>query len=604
MAFQNCVGLLLGLGLLGMSRPAWAQQPQDNWYLEQTWTKTGGSYAATNGGLSSPYGVGIGPDGRIYVGDAGYGQIQVYLPDGTYSFSITNGFGGGQTFSLPRGMITDKNGNLYVADLGNNCVYEFAANGVYLRKFGSGLGSGNGQLSGVIDVGVSITGEVYVLEAGNSRVSVFDQNGMFVRKWGGAGTLDGLLINPTSLAVSPDQKVYVCQTPGGLNTDYDYVKIFDKSGVFLNKWNFHEEVGTGGVTRNLFGPSSVRVDPSGLIHVIQSYYANSYRTDLYGNNARHSSACYVLQSDGSTVVSYSFSFGNQYQDICTWPCHSVGSEGSMVVVGRWTQNIFFFRHAFREQWAPPRNAIPMPTIIAKQQRASSPFVDIDYQVTDADDTNVSVAILIFTNSSSVTALGSCLRNPTLVEGTATNLGPGILANQPHRLTWNAGADWSVNLGNYRVAILARDSRTNLLDIHYLRLPAGNGMPALKLSRGPLNTDDFMQVWWWLLASGEPGITLSSNQIFGGSGAFLNKQLYTNGLTTADGRSYLYAKMNVREATTPEVQWARQGNMPAGDSPNQWAPARQVGGRPKAVNEWGFDTGSWDTNTCKWVVPLN
>ena len=159
------------------------------------------------------------------------------------------------------------------------------------------------------------------------------------------------------------------------------------------------------------------------------------------------------------------------------------------------------------------------------------------------------------------------------------------------------------MGNYRVAILAKDSRTNLLDIHYLSLPAGNGMPALKISRSPLIANDFMQVWWWLLATNDPGILLISNQIVGTSGAFLNKSLCTNAVTTtSDGRNYIYGKMNVREATAPEVQWAKQGNMPAGSSPNQWSPARQVGGRPSKINEWGFDTGSWDTNTSKWVVP--
>ena len=61
-----------------------AQQAQDNWYLAQTRSYAG--MAATNGGLSSPYGVTIGPDGRIYVGDQGYGCIQVYLASGCLQF--------------------------------------------------------------------------------------------------------------------------------------------------------------------------------------------------------------------------------------------------------------------------------------------------------------------------------------------------------------------------------------------------------------------------------------------------------------------------------------------------------------------------------------
>src|SRR5207249_2346867 len=98
---------------------------------------------------------------------------------------------------------SDKAGNLFVASSGNNCVYQFTANGGYVRKFGSGTGSGNGQLSGAIDVGVALNGDVYVLEDGNVRVSVFDQNGTFIANWGGYGTLDGQLSLPTSMAVAP-----------------------------------------------------------------------------------------------------------------------------------------------------------------------------------------------------------------------------------------------------------------------------------------------------------------------------------------------------------------------------------------------------------------
>jgi len=638
MATSNYVSLLLGMLFLGLNHIATAQTPQDNWYLEQTWVKTNATLNATNGGLSLPYGVAIGPDGRVYVGDEGYGRIQVYLPDGTFSFSITNGFGGGLKFSKPRGMITDKTGNLYVADYGTNCVYEFTANGVYLRKFGSGTGSGNGQLSGVIDVAVSPAGLVYVLENANCRVSVFNADGSFLKTLLASGPLDSQLQSPASIAIMDEGKIYISQNymaqqslddwngdlnrVGALPTFYA-VKIFDTSGFFLSKFSQTNTTQIQDYYAHYWnryylylGPCSIRFDRAGLLYVILSMSATTDQTPDWDFVLDTSVKCNICTAEGSVLATYSMPFNSFYTGLY-WPCQGIGGDGRMVVCGNFgrplgtrlnsrnlSTSIQVSLYALREQWSPPRNTIPVPNVVNKQQRSSSPLVDIDYVVVDADDTNVIVGVLVFTSSNTVPSLANCIRNPTWIENTATNLGPAIAANQVHRLTWNAGADWSTNLGNYRVAILAQDHRTNLLDIHYLQLPAGNGMPALKVSRSPLNTNDFMQVWWWQLATGDPGIMLSSNQIFGVSGAFLNKQLCTNGLTTADGRSYIYAKMNVREATLQEVQWAKQGNMPAGSSPNQWPPARQVGGRPKAVNEYGFDTGGWDTNTCKWVVPLN
>jgi DNA-binding beta-propeller fold protein YncE len=599
---SNYGRLVFGLWLAVFATlPAQGQTPQDNWYAETRWTKTGGGLAVINGGLAEPYGVAIGPDRRVYVGDQSYRCVQVYLPDGSFSFSITNA--GGQSLLYPRGMIFDSSGKLYVADYGNNCVFVFTAEGAFIRKIGTGTGSGNGQLSGVMDVGVDKDGEVYILERNNGRVSVFGPTGDFLRNWGQLGELDGQLYNPVSLAVSADASVYVAAGDIPWNrSDLAGVKVFDKNGVFLRKISpaFQSD---NGQARVGFCPQSVRLDSSGLLHVIVSFYVTySGTTEAINTTPFHR----IYHADGGIVQDYRLTFNTvgPHQHFFLWPCHALGPDGTMILCNSATKQLSLSRQVLREQYAVPRNAIPMPAVIAKLQRPNSPLVDIDYRVTDADDTNVTVGLLVFTNSSSTASLSNLLRNPTLVENTQTNLGPGIVANTVRRLTWNAGADWSVNLGNYRVAVMAQDSRTNLLDIHYLRLPADGGMPELKISRSPLNTNDFMQVWWWLLATNDTGIALATNRLYGAAGTYAGKLLHAAGSNTADGRAYIYEKLRVREATPPEVQWAKQATMPAGSPPNQWSPARQVSGRPAAVNEYGFDTGNWDTNTCKWVVPLN
>lgn len=590
------LGAAVALALAAVSAPA--QRPQDNWYLEQTWTKTGDGLVATNGGLSAPYGVAIGPDAKVYVGDQGYLRIQVYLADGTYAFSITNGFGDGQSFSQPRGMVFGPEGNLYVADYARNAVFVFTKDGDYIRKIGGVTGSGDGQLNGVIDVGVSLSGEIFVLERGNARVTVFDPFGNFLRKWGGSGVLDGQLVGPKSLSVSPDDEVYICQDDDGQGSStarYTYLKVFTKNGVFSRKFNLFSVKYYGSWWVG-FCPVSVRVDSGNLVHVFKASYVNfnspnedsTWRPDWL-----------VMRPDGTQLFSNTLWFGTKAQYQIAWPCNAVGLDGSMLINLCDTKQQLFFRRAMREQWVPPHNSIPLPAVTGVRQRPNAPVVDIDYRVTDIDDETMTTAMLVFTNTTQT--LANCLRTHTLIEGTEVNLGTNIAANATHRLTWNAGADWNTSLASFRVAILAKDSRQKLLDIHYLDLPAEYGMPALRISRSPLIESDFAQVWWWLLATGDSGIRLTSGKVYGDGGDYDGTQLWDGTTTSASGRAYLYAKMGLREVTAAELTWAKQASTVP--TVEQWTPTRTVGGRPKNVNEYGFDTGDWGANAW-WVVPLD
>ena len=72
-------------------------------------------------------------------------------------------------------------------------------------------------------------------------------------------------------------------------------------------------------------------------------------------------------------------------------------------------------------------------------------------------------------------------------------------------------------------------------------------------------------------------------------------------TTASGRTYLLNLLNLREASTVEVQRAKEAGTPGGV--NLFDPVLQLqpGNRPEKVNEYGFDTGATEGF---WVVPTN
>ncbi len=626
--FRPFAHLLAVVISLCLANSALAQQAQDNWYLWQTWansgpimqngTNTGINYSATNGGLSSPYGVAIGPDGRIYVGDQGYGLIQVYLTNGAYSFSITNGFGGGQSFSQPRGMITDKAGNLYVADQGNNYVYEFTSNGAYIQKFGSGAGSGNGQLSGVVDVAVSTNGQVYVVENVNSRLSVFNANGTFSSILVNSGALSSQLASPVGVTISDGgtivvaqnftsyQGVYGSQNPSFPGQNFIYTKFFDMNGNFLYQlqdvgYGTYGNDGCGKTMWLYFAPSSVRFDRSGLLHNVLGLFSSWYTCNGPWGLASPSTQWHVFNHDGSAnqQITMAVSTG-LIQAGVLWPCSALGPDGTMIFCDHYTSSLQVYRYAKRELNPLPYDAPSMPEVLQIIQRPNTGIVDIYYQVNDMDDTNTFAAMLVFTNGTK--SLSDCIQPVSFTEGTSTKINTNVPTGQPLHVTWNAGADWTTtNISNFRVAILAKDNRQGLLDVHYLKLPAVHGMGPLEISASPLIQTDFSQVWWWLLATNDPGIRLSNSVIYGVGGTY-NGLTLCNGdnNTTTNGQWYIYAKMHVRQATAAEVSWASQG--PNASITNQWTPTISVGGRPKTVNEYGFDTGNWGANAW-WIVPL-
>lgn len=565
--------------------------PQDNWYPWQT-----------NSPGFSPYGVAFGPDGRLFAADLTHDQIQV-CSNGVWSVFARSNFSGTLTFGKPGGMITDASGNLYVADYTGNCVDEFASTGSFVRRIGGVGGSAPGQLSGVVDVAVSSSGSIYLLENGNSRLSVFNPDGTFQAVLIPAGSLDGQLASPSSMAISDGGKIFIAQNrvmqvakASGGETEppgAGWVKVFDLSGNFLYKFYAAYDSSFYG----FFGPCTVRLDSSGLLHVIEAFTLE-WGTGWPIGDTTITWAIY--NSEGTPVTTYPVSFGQGLTNSLPWPCAAVGPDGTMVIAGAAAGQVQQFLYAKRELNPVPKNAPSLPEVISVQQRAAASIVDISYKVTDLDDSNTFAAMLVFTNG--VQSLTDCLLPRTFVEGTDTNINTTVPTGQPLHVAWNAGADWpATNVNSFRVAILAKDNRQGLLEVHYLGLPARGGQPALQISASPLAQTDFSQVWWWLLATNDPGITLSNGVISGVGGAADGLALCNGDYnTTADGRAYIYAKMNVREATPAEVSWASQGAVTG--NTNQWTPTVTVAGRPRMVNEYGFDTGNWSTNVW-WIVPL-
>ena len=236
-----------------------------------------------DGGLSLPTDIVVDESGFIYVVDSGNDRIAIFSQEGKYlrSFGKTGELPG--QFQGPVGIAIDAKERLYVADKGNNRVQIFNLSGKVIKTFTTKF-----QMQEVrpVDVAIGNDGEqIFVTGNANHQVMSYDQDGNLVHHWGGEGANKGLFRYPATVAVSPDNKLYVVDV---LNTR---VQVFETDGEYVL------DVGSWGVLPGqLFRPKGVAIDSAGLIYVSDGYMGI---IQAYDNHHRFS---HVLGDNGNPKI--------------------------------------------------------------------------------------------------------------------------------------------------------------------------------------------------------------------------------------------------------------------------------------------------------------
>ncbi len=219
--------------------------------------------------------------GRLFTLDVDYGLISVIDAEGWRIARIGGRARGGGPFSEAAAMAVAPDGSgISVVDADKRTIVRF--DGRDLRKppliFG-GKGSNNGQLSSPIALAMDEAGRTYVLDEDLYRVSVFDAAGQFLFTFGEKGSGPNQLDEPGLVAVA---------------SAGDAAYIYDGDRYEMKKYALDQQARTGHHTATGGGkggepgqfrkPVAMRVDRTGLLHVLDTSRGDWQLIDFRGQS--------------------------------------------------------------------------------------------------------------------------------------------------------------------------------------------------------------------------------------------------------------------------------------------------------------------------------
>ena len=157
-----------------------------------------------------PRAIAVGSDGTCYVSEYGKRErIQRFRwEDGVYLGGFgEEGIGPGQ-LNRAEGLGIGPNGDVYVADSCNHRIQIFSRDGKLLRMHGR-AGRALGEFSYPYDIRVDGEGTQYVCEFGNSRIHILSADDRPLETLGGPGNGPAELNNPWSLCLDSSGDLYV-----------------------------------------------------------------------------------------------------------------------------------------------------------------------------------------------------------------------------------------------------------------------------------------------------------------------------------------------------------------------------------------------------------
>ncbi len=176
------------------------------------------------------------------------------------------------------------------------------------------------------------------------------------------------------------------------------------------------------------------------------------------------------------------------------------------------------------------------------QRQGVPFIDVDYVIVDPDSTNVTTAVVGFIQG--IMDLDHLIPMSTIVDGTHTNLGAGIVPGRTYRVTWDPSVDTTTNVLDVAISVLANDGSQEI-GLHWLTLPGEGRAPDLTINRSPITEDEILPAYFWWIASEHPGLVLVNGVVKADGGTYDDQTLLDGTGIKAAGVGFAFEQLGHR-----------------------------------------------------------
>ena len=186
-----------------------------------------GGTGAAPGSFTHPSAIDISGDGRLFICDPGNQRLQLFDLYGKFLINI-GGFGwSAEKFDQPLDVWARSTINIYVADYNNQRIQRFDKDLNFIsEKKSNPAVADNFQFQQVLSTAYSSQGDLFLLDAGENKVIKFNSQDKGDASFGYYDSGQGELTGPVQIELSSDHRVLVSDADARAVVVYDYFGNF------------------------------------------------------------------------------------------------------------------------------------------------------------------------------------------------------------------------------------------------------------------------------------------------------------------------------------------------------------------------------------------